>query len=80
MGAAQNGNNFWLVIVAVIFAAISAYYYFRIIQAMYFKSSDHVVFEAKELSGGFKVMLFIAAGIILLIGVYPEILLGWLYH
>ena len=80
MGAAENGNNFWLVIVAVIFAAISAYYYFRIIQAMYFKSSDHVVFEAKELSGGFKVMLFIAAGIILLIGVYPEILLGWLYH
>ena len=80
MGAAQNGNNFWLVIVAVIFAAISAYYYFRIIQAMYFKSSDHVVFEAKELSGGFKVLLFIAAGIILLIGVYPEILLGWLYH
>lgn len=80
MGAAENGNNFWLVIVAVIFAAISAYYYFRIIQAMYFKSSDHIVFVAKELSGGFKVMLFIAAGIILLIGVYPEILLGWLYH
>ena len=80
MGAAENGNNFWLVIIAVMFAAISAYYYFRIIQAMYFKNSDQVVIEATQLSAGFKVLLFAAAGIIILIGVYPEILLGWLYH
>jgi NADH-quinone oxidoreductase subunit N len=80
MAAAENGNNTWLVIIAVLFAAVSAYYYFRIIQAMYFKTSDNVVIDASELPGGFKALLFVAAGIIILIGVYPEILLGWLYH
>ena len=37
LAAVKNGHQFWLVILAVICAAISAYYYFRVIQAMYFK-------------------------------------------
>ncbi len=41
MAAVENGHHFWLVILAVLFAAISAYYYFRVIQAMYFKEAPH---------------------------------------
>ncbi|MGZ8557321.1 MAG: NADH-quinone oxidoreductase subunit N, partial [Chitinophagaceae bacterium] len=37
MGA---GSNLWLVIFAVLMAAVSAYYYFRVIQAMYFKEGS----------------------------------------
>ena len=80
MAAVENGHNFWLVIVAVLFAAISAFYYFRIIQAMYFKQSEEQVIEAGEITIGFKVLLVIAAVIIIALGVYPEFLIGWLYH
>ncbi|MFZ4769671.1 MAG: NADH-quinone oxidoreductase subunit N [Ferruginibacter sp.] len=80
MAAVENGHNFWLVIVAVLFAAISAFYYFRIIQAMYFKQSEEQAIEAGEISTGFKVLLVIAAVIIIALGVYPEFLIGWLYH
>jgi NADH-quinone oxidoreductase subunit N len=80
MAATENGHHFWLVIVAVIFAAISAYYYFRIIQAMYFKNADQIVVDAGEITTGFKMLLILAAAIIIVLGIYPEIILGWLYH
>jgi uncharacterized membrane protein len=32
--------NFWLVIIAVVNAIISIFYYFRVIIAMYFRSAD----------------------------------------
>ena len=36
----QQGGYLWLVILGVIMAAVSVYYYFRVIQAMYFKEGD----------------------------------------
>lgn len=80
MSAVQNGGNIFLVVVAVIFAAISAYYYFRVIQAMYFKESNEVAVNPADVSGGFKVLLVLSAALIILLGVYPEFLLGWLYR
>ena len=80
MSAVQNGGNTLLVVMAVIFAAISAYYYFRVIQAMYFKEADVVAIAPEELSGSFKFLLALSAAIILLLGIYPEFLLGWLYR
>ena len=81
MATAQTGNHLWLVIVAVLFAAISAYYYFRVIQAMYFKESGtEPMVDANNISVGFKVLLAITAFLIIAIGIYPELLLGWLYH
>ncbi len=81
MAAVENGHSFWLVIVAVIFAAISAYYYFRIIQAMYFKEPEKEdVIDATDISIGFKALLIITAALIILLGIYPEIIIGWLYH
>ncbi|PZX64526.1 NADH-quinone oxidoreductase subunit N [Hydrotalea sandarakina] len=66
----------WLVIVAVIFAAISAYYYFRVIQAMYFKTGNP---EVRSYNKGFCFMLVILAAITILIGIFPTIILNWFY-
>ncbi len=78
--AAETGTRFWLIIVAVLFAAISAYYYFRVIQAMYFKEATTVVIDEKEITRGFKITLAIAAVLIIAIGIYPEFIIGWMYH
>lgn len=80
LAAVQNGNNFWIVIVAVFFAAISAYYYFRIIQAMYFKEATQEIVFTDRISVPFRVMLVVTAVLIIAFGVYPEFITGWLYH
>ena len=80
MAAAEVTGKFWLIIVAVIFAAISAYYYFRIIQAIYFKDATENVIEENDITPAFKIVLFVAAALIIAIGIYPELLVGWMYH
>ena len=77
--AAENGASFWLVIVAVIFAAISAYYYFRVIQAMYFKEASASVVDTKDVNPAFKLLLVIAAALIIIIGIWPDMIVGWIY-
>lgn len=67
----------WLVIVGVVFAAVSVYYYFRVIQAMYFKDGEATITE--EVSKGFKVGIIILAGLIILFGILPQSLLQWFY-
>ena len=68
----------WLVILAVLFAAVSVYYYFRVIQAMYFKEPAQGV-TAPQVSGGFKVTLVAIAAILIVLGVYPDLLLQFFY-
>ena len=80
LAAAENTGKFWLVIVAVIFAAISAYYYFRVIQAMYFKEPGEPVIDHADVSRPFKIVLAFCAVLIIILGIYPEFLLGWIYH
>jgi NADH-quinone oxidoreductase subunit N len=80
MAAAEATGKFWLIIVAVIFAAISAYYYFRVIQAMYFKDAVENTVDENEVSMSFKVLLVIASVLIIAIGIYPELVVGWMYH
>ena len=70
--AVQQGNLFWLVIVAVLCAAISVYYYFRVIIAMYFKQGEP---ETTEITGGFKFMLVVTAAVVILLGIFPGLLL-----
>ncbi len=71
--AVAQGNLMWLVIFALIMAAVSAYYYFRVIIAMYFKTGDPEM--ASELSGIDKFLLVLTAMLVLLVGVAPQILL-----
>lgn len=71
--AVGQGNLMWLVIFALIMAAVSAYYYFRVIIAMYFKTGDPEM--AVELSGTDKFLLLLTALLVLIIGIAPQILL-----
>jgi NADH-quinone oxidoreductase subunit N len=80
LASVQNGQSFWLVIAAVLFAAISAYYYFRVIQAIYFKTADAEVIAKADISPAFNVLLILSVLLVILLGVYPEILIQWLYH
>ncbi len=72
----ETGNYIWLVVVAVLFAAISTYYYFRVIQAMYFKTGEP---QTENITGSFKFGLIALAAIIIIIGVLPQYLFNWLY-
>ena len=69
-------GNIWLAIFAVLMAAISVYYYFRLIQAMYFKDGTATL---PKVSTTFKVTLVAVAAITIILGVYPNLLLYWLY-
>lgn len=71
-----TGNFLWLVIAAVLMAAVSVYYYFRVIQAMYFKDG---LAQPMEISTSFKWVLSITAVLIILLGIYPQLLIGLIY-
>ncbi|MGZ8539648.1 MAG: proton-conducting transporter transmembrane domain-containing protein, partial [Chitinophagaceae bacterium] len=73
--AMGGGNNLWLVIFAVLMAAVSAYYYFRVIQAMYFKEGTATI----QASPVFKWTLVGLTAIVILLGVFPNLLLYWYY-
>ena len=75
--AVSTGSLLWLVIVGIVCAAISVYYYFRVIQAMYFKEGESQEIEA---SNGFKGILVAVAAIVVLLGLFPEWLTGFLYY
>jgi NADH-quinone oxidoreductase subunit N len=77
--AAENGAKFWLIIVAVIFAAVSAYYYFKVIQAMYFKEASASVIDTKDATPVFKILLILVAVLIIVIGIWPDMIVGWIY-
>jgi len=72
----NRGGFLWLVILAVLMAAISVYYYFRVIQAMYFKEGDA---QAIEVSTSFKWVISIVAALVILLGVFPQLLFSWFY-
>ena len=71
----KTGGYLWLVITAVIFAAISVYYYFRVIQSMYFREASENSGMIAETTGVFRIGLIIVAAIIILLGIFPYQLL-----
>jgi NADH-quinone oxidoreductase subunit N len=75
--ATINGGSMGLAIFAVLMAAVSVYYYFRLIQAMYFKDGEKV--PAIEITPGFKYTLVALAAVTVLLGIFPNLLTNWLY-
>ncbi|HQV84880.1 MAG TPA: NADH-quinone oxidoreductase subunit N [Chitinophagaceae bacterium] len=69
-------NSLWLVIFAVLMAAVSVYYYFRVIQAMYFKEGNDAT---TGFSPFFKWTMVLMASLVILLGLFPDLLLNWLY-
>ncbi|HMI62424.1 MAG TPA: hypothetical protein VK518_16015, partial [Puia sp.] len=52
------------------------YYYFRVIQAMYFKEGDGTT--EVEPGAGFKGLLVVLAAVVVVLGIWPQTLLGFL--
>lgn len=74
LAAVQQGQLMWLVIFALLMAAVSAYYYFKVIIAMYFKQGESEL--NSDITGYDKTMLVITAILVLLIGVLPQLFLN----
>jgi len=67
----------WLGIVAVLMAVVSVYYYFKVIQSIYFKEPNESALVAFPRT--FSLLLLLIAAMIICLGVYPEVIFGWLY-
>jgi NADH-quinone oxidoreductase subunit N len=69
----QQGQLMWLVIFALLMAAISVYYYFRVIIAMYFKQGTPEM--NSPVTGGDRLMLIVTCSIVILLGIAPQLFL-----
>ena len=67
-----------VVVIAVLMAAVSVYYYFRVLQAMYFRAAEEGA-QFPAFSTGFKRVLTLIAILILVLGIQPGLLLHYLY-
>lgn len=76
LAAVKSGVYLWLVFFAVLCAAVSVYYYFRVIQAMYFKEGNP---EVRETSAGFRLTLVVLAALVILLGLFPQLITSHLY-
>lgn len=74
---AALGLSIGLALFALLMAAVSIYYYFRVIQAMYFKPVAQQ--ETLVFGNGFTGLLLGVAVLVILLGLFPEWLIGCLY-
>lgn len=80
VAALKNGHQHWLVVFAVLCAAVSAYYYFKIIQAIFFKEGSDVAANDWDISNRFKILLIIVSMLIILLGLFPTLITEWLHY
>jgi NADH-quinone oxidoreductase subunit N len=66
----KDGSMLWLAVIGILGAAVSVYYYFRVIQAIYFKSPSGD--GSIEVSSGFRWSLLIASLLIIALGIHPD--------
>jgi NADH-quinone oxidoreductase subunit N len=65
----------WLAVVAVLASLIGAFYYLRVVKLMYFDdASDHAPLDTR---GDTRVLLSINGLALLLLGIFPQELMGW---
>jgi NADH-quinone oxidoreductase subunit N len=76
LGAVKAGYV-WLAVVAVLFAAVSAYFYLRVVMVMYMREpADGVVIPRLELSPTAAVVLAAALAGVVLLGLFPDSLVA----
>jgi NADH-quinone oxidoreductase subunit N len=74
LSAVREGQLLWLVIFALLMAAVSVYYYFRVIIAMYFKNGAAELNAEITLTD--RLLLGITCALVILIGIAPGLFLG----
>lgn len=76
LAAVEQGQLMWLVIFGLLMAAISVYYYFKVIIAMYFKTGNPELHA--PVSGTDKFLLGITCLLIIVLGVAPQLVLAYI--
>ncbi len=74
LAVVQQGHLLWLVIFALLMAAISVYYYFRVIIAMYFKTGSPEL--TSPVTAGDRFMLIVTCILVLMLGIVPQLFLN----
>jgi NADH-quinone oxidoreductase subunit N len=77
MAAVEAGMT-WLAVVALIFAAVSAYYYMRIVMVMYMRDSEVTGDELPRFiaSPALSIVLVCAVAGVIIIGIFPNPFVG----
>lgn len=70
------GAGLWLLIVAILFAAVSVFYYFKLVQAMYFTSGEPAIHDIDK---NYTYKLGVIAIALIVLGVFPGLLFNYLY-
>ena len=74
--AVKGGSHLWLVVFAILCAVISIYYYFRVIQSMYFRTGDAAT---EPVTPAFRWLLVGMAAAVVILGIFPNLVLQYLY-
>jgi NADH-quinone oxidoreductase subunit N len=61
----------WLAVIAVIFSAVSAYYYLRVIMYMFFREPEEDFVAREGISGPLAASLALSAAAVLVLGLVP---------
>jgi NADH-quinone oxidoreductase subunit N len=69
-------SKFYMLRAAVVMAAVSVFYYFRLIQAMYFREGAAPKIQVTPV---FKWTMVLLAAIVVVLGIFPNWLLYWFY-
>lgn len=72
----SGGAGLWLLIVAILFAAVSIFYYFKLVQAMYFTPGTPAI---NNFDKQYEFKLWVVAILIIVLGVFPNLLFNYLY-
>jgi NADH-quinone oxidoreductase subunit N len=72
--AAIKAGYTWLVVIAVIFSAISAYYYLRVVMNMYMKEMKQEAVIAPSPSLGLAILITVL--MVFIIGIMPSVVIG----
>jgi len=70
------GAGLWLIIIAILFAAVSVFYYFKLVQAMYFTTGEPTMHEVPK---KYTYALLLIAILLLILGVFPSVVFNYLY-
>ncbi len=71
-GAAVSGGWTWLAVIGMITSAIAAYYYLRVVVAMYFEQADPELVVEPHAWPSLQVGLAIAAAFTIVVGILPS--------
>ncbi|MBM3442985.1 MAG: NADH-quinone oxidoreductase subunit N [Bacteroidetes bacterium] len=72
-----EGKMIWMAVLALLCAVLGVYYYFRIIQAMYFRSGSSM---PPAISADLQAVLVVTALLVVALGIHPDWLLGMLSY